>query len=230
MLEWVYRRAMQVKRFDSVIIATDNKKIYDYMHAIGAEITMTPEDLSSGTDRVAYVAQSLDAEVIVNVQGDEPLILPAVLDKLCVPFSEKDVMMATPITKIKSVDDLTNPNLARVIIDKKQNAIYFTRATIPFIRDSENRQNWIEHHQYFKQIGIYAYRREFLLHLTKLPQGNLEKAEKLEQLRVLENGYKIRTVYTDYHSLCVDTEEDLININDYVRQNKLTAEDRNGKL
>lgn len=230
MIEWVYRRACKVERFDSVIVATDSNIIYDHIISIGGRAMMTPEDLPSGTDRVAYAAKDMDAEIFVNLQGDEPLITPDVLEKVCDAFSDPQVRIATPVTKIKSVEDLTDPNLARVVLDHDGNALYFTRAVIPYFRDIEKYEDWLENYDYYKHIGIYAYRKDILLHLTSLDPGKLEKAEKLEQLRVLEHGYKIRTVITDYQSRSVDTKEDLIEMNEFISIHHLTMEEIDAKM
>jgi 3-deoxy-manno-octulosonate cytidylyltransferase (CMP-KDO synthetase) len=230
MIEWVYRRACRVSLFEKVVVATDDQRILDHMKKIGGNVIMTPEDMASGTDRVAYVAQEIDADVIVNLQGDEPLISSEVLEKVCVPFEDPQVNMVTPITRIKSTEDMTDVTLARVIIDKNKDAIYFTRATIPYNRDLENRDEWHQHHHYFKHIGIYAYRRNFLLEVSNLPPGKLEKIEKLEQLRVIENGYQITPVYTDYKSVCVDTPQDLQDINNYISEHNLTVDYSDGAM
>jgi len=228
--EWVNRRACKVEGFDTVIVATDSNIIYDHIISIGGRAVMTPEELPSGTDRVAYTAKDMDAEIIVNLQGDEPLITPDVLEKVCDVFSDPQVRIATPVTRIKSVEDLTDPNLARVVLDHDGNALYFTRAVIPFYRDKNKYEEWLHNHPYYKQIGIYAYRKDFLLHITSLEPGQLEKVEKLEQLRVLEHGYKIRTVISDYQSRSVDTEEDLIEMNEFISHHHLTMEEIDAKM
>jgi 3-deoxy-manno-octulosonate cytidylyltransferase (CMP-KDO synthetase) len=230
MIEWVYRRACKVEKFDDVIVATDNQIIFDHMTSIGGRVVMTPEDLPSGTDRVAYIAREIDAEIFLNLQGDEPLIVPDVLEKVCLVFEDPEVQIATPVTRIKSEADLTDPNLVRVALDHSGNALYFTRAVIPYFRDLDNYGDWLTNFEYYKHIGIYAYRKEFLLSITELEPGELEKVEKLEQLRVLENGYKIRTVITDYQSRSVDTNEDLKEMNKYIIDHHLTMEEVNAKM
>ena len=218
MIEWVYRRAMQVKQFDDVLVATDDQRIYDTVLQFDGKVIMTPEELSSGTDRVAWVAKSGDGNVYVNLQGDEPLINPQVLDHLCQVFSDKLVYMATPVKKINNFKDLTDPNNARVILDNNGDALYFTRAVVPFNRTAPDSRDWLNSGVYYQHIGIYAYRREFLLKLAALPPGKLEQVEKLEQLRVLENGYRIRTVQTEYESISVDTADELNDVNLFVKQ------------
>jgi 3-deoxy-manno-octulosonate cytidylyltransferase (CMP-KDO synthetase) len=230
MIEWVYRRACKVKRFGKVIVATDSQTIYDHIVSIGGRVIMTPEGLSSGTDRVAYLARDINAEIFLNLQGDEPLIVPEVLEKVLNAFDDPEVQMATPVVKIKSVQDLTDSNLVRVVMDREGNALYFSRGVIPYFRDLEKYEDWLKKHDYYKHIGIYAYRKDFLLHLTSLKLSQLEDVEKLEQLRVLENGFKIRTVMTDYESRSVDTKDDLIEINNFISDHHLTMEEIDAKM
>ena len=230
MIEWVYRRACKVERFDKVVVATDSQVIYDHIESIGGQAIMTPEDLPSGTDRVAYIARNINAEIFLNLQGDEPLISPEVLEKVCDVFINQDVQIATPVTRINSVEDLTNPNLVRVVLDHESNALYFTRAVIPYFRDLEKYEDWLANFEYYKHIGIYAYRKDFLLQLTDLKPGKLEQVEKLEQLRVLEQGYKIRTVITDYQSRSVDTQNDLSEINQFISDHHITMEEIDEKM
>ena len=218
MIEWVYRRAMQARQFDDVLVATDDQRIYDAVLQFNGKVIMTPEELSSGTDRVAWVAKSGDGNVYINLQGDEPLINPQVLDQLCQVFSDQSVYMATPVRKINNLKDLTDPNNARVILDKNGDALYFTRAVVPFNRNTPDAGDWLKSGVYYQHLGIYAYRREFLLKLAALPPGNLEQIEKLEQLRVLESGYRIRTVQTEYESISVDTADELNDVNFFVKQ------------
>ena len=230
MIEWVYRRACQVKRFDNVIVATDHPLIRDHILSIGGDARMTPEDLPSGTDRVAQVARNLDTDIVVNLQGDEPLIVPDVLEKVCAPFTDPGIRMVTPVTKFKSVQDLADTSLVRVVIDNQGDALYFTRAVVPYNRDANHYDQWLKEHPYYKHIGIYAYRKEFLLQLSEMPPGKLEQIEKLEQLRVLENGFRIRTVYADYTAMSIDTNEDLININNYVKTHHINMVDIHEKM
>jgi len=230
MIEWVYKRACKSDRFDDVIVATDNQKIFEHIASFDGHAVITPEDLPSGTDRVAYVARNINADIFLNLQGDEPLITQEVLEKVCRAFEDPEVEIATPVTRIETVADLKDPNLVRVVLDNQMNALYFTRAIIPYFRDLEKYEEWLDHYQYFKHIGIYAYRKEFLLRLTELQPGKLEQVEKLEQLRVLEHGYKIRAVITDYQSRSVDTEEDLIKMNNYIRNHQITVDEIDAKM
>ena len=170
---------------------------------------MTSSQHLSGTDRVAEAAENFDADVIVNIQGDEPLISPQAIDEVVEPFYHDDnVGMATLCRRAKTPEEIIDPNTVRVVFDNNFDALYFSRATIPFNRDL-NMADWLKNSPYYQHIGIYAYRKHFLAKLTKLPQTQLEKTEKLEQLRVLESGYKIRVVETLYNPVCVDVVEDL---------------------
>ena len=204
MLQHVYERASQARYLTSTIIATDDPRIFDAARAFGARVRMTRTDHFSGTDRVAEVASAENAEVIVNIQGDEPLIDPGAIDAAILPVAhEPEILMATLKKKIEDFSEITNPNVVKVVTDRAGDAIYFSRCPIPFDRD---RASDIP---YYKHIGLYIYQRDFLLEYSRLPVGPLEQTERLEQLRALENGYKIRVVETEYESLGVDTPADM---------------------
>jgi len=195
----------------NVIIATDDQHIYDEARRFGASVRMTRADHISGTDRVAEVASAeTAAEWIVNVQGDEPLIDPAAIDAAILPLlDEPAIFMATLKKRIEDPRETSDPNVVKVVTDRFQNAIYFSRSTIPHPRDETGGEPVV----HYKHIGLYVYKRDFLLRYPELPVGPLEKAERLEQLRALENGYKIRVVETDYESVGVDTPDDLERVN-----------------
>jgi 3-deoxy-manno-octulosonate cytidylyltransferase (CMP-KDO synthetase) len=202
MLQHVYERASQARYLTKVIVATDDPRIEDAARAFGAPVRMTRPDHVSGTDRVAEVASADNADIIVNIQGDEPLIDPAAIDAAALALvHENDVQMSTLKRRITDAADLDNPNVVKVVTDLAGNAIYFSRHAIPFARGGG-----VAH---YKHIGLYVYRRQFLLEYSSLPAGPLEQAEKLEQLRALENGFPIRVEETEYDSLGVDTPEDL---------------------
>ena len=202
MLQHVYERASQSRYLTKLVIATDDGRIYDAARSFGGLVQMTRADHLSGTDRVAEVASANSADVIVNIQGDEPLIDPAAIDAAALSLLEDDeVPMATLKKRIEDDEEISNPNVVKVVTDLSGNAIYFSRCPIPYARESG-----IAH---YKHIGLYVYRREFLLGYSQLPVGPLERAERLEQLRALENGYRIRVAETEYDSLGVDTPEDL---------------------
>ncbi|MBD3223607.1 MAG: 3-deoxy-manno-octulosonate cytidylyltransferase [Caldithrix sp.] len=224
MIQLVWQQAVKAFGADSVYVATDHPLIQSAVQKAGGMVIMTEEQLTSGTDRVAAAARSLPAEVVINLQGDEPFIDPELLKKLAKVFEDDEIYMATPIARIKNNEDLTNPNLVRVTRDAQDFALYFTRSVIPFIRDKADQNQWLNHCRFFKHIGIYAYRNEFLQKVTRLPRGYLEQAEQLEQLRVLESGFKIYTIETEYHSLSVDTQADLDIINHKLENGKITIE------
>jgi 3-deoxy-manno-octulosonate cytidylyltransferase (CMP-KDO synthetase) len=207
MLQHVYERASQARYLTSTIIATDNDAVYSAARKFGARVVMTSPDHLSGTDRVAEVASADNAEIIVNIQGDEPLIDPAAIDTAILPLvHDADVQMATLKKRIENPREITDPNVVKVVTDAQGDAIYFSRCPIPFVRQDAGGQALTP---YFKHIGLYVYSREFLLAYSALPVGPLERAERLEQLRAIENGFRIRVVETEYESLGVDTPEDL---------------------
>ncbi len=202
MLQHVYERASQARYLTKVVIATDDSRIYDAAREFGALVKMTRSDHMSGTDRVAEIASAETAELVVNIQGDEPLIDPTAIDAAIVSMhDDPEIPMGTLKKHIEDHEEVTNPNVVKVVTDRSGNAIYFSRCPIPYVRDGSA--------AHYKHIGLYIYRKDFLLQYSDLPVGPLEQAERLEQLRALENGYPIRVVETDYDSLGVDTPEDL---------------------
>jgi len=203
MLQHVFERASQARYITRIVIATDDQRIADEARHFGAPVTMTRADHPSGTDRVAEVASTYDAEFVVNIQGDEPLIDPAAIDAAILSLLDHSgCPMGTLKKKIEDPSEVTNPNVVKVVTDVKGCAIYFSRSPIPYVRGEEE-------FPIFKHIGLYVYQREFLLNYSSLPIGPLERAERLEQLRALENGYRIQVAETEYESLGVDTPEDL---------------------
>lgn len=214
MLECVYERVARATLVDRVIVATDDSRIEEAARSFGAEAIMTSPDHSTGTERVAEAAAREDAEIVVNVQGDEPLIDPSAIDLAIAPLLVGDsAPMSTLQKRISDARDLWDPNVVKVVTGRDGHAIYFSRSLIPFPRDAAGSGVKIEALPdgvaHFRHIGIYVYRRKFLLDYPRLPIGPLEQAEKLEQLRALENGYAIRVVETDYEAIGVDTPEDL---------------------
>jgi len=204
LLQHVYERACQARLPSRVIIATDDERIAAAARGLGAEVAMTRADHPSGTDRVAEVARSLEAEVIVNVQGDEPLIDPAAIDAATAPLIEDpSIPMGTLCCPIEEVEELANPNVVKVVVDRQGFALYFSRLPIPFVRDP--RAEAVR----YRHIGLYVYRREFLLRMAGLAPTPLERAERLEQLRALEHGERIRVVVVAHASPGVDTPEEL---------------------
>jgi 3-deoxy-manno-octulosonate cytidylyltransferase (CMP-KDO synthetase) len=206
MLQHVYERVSLARYLTNVIIATDDRRIFDEAQRFGAAVRMTRADHLSGTDRVAEVASAETADLIVNVQGDEPLIDPAAIDAAVLPLAEEPAIpMGTLKKRIEDQGEIDDPNVVKVVTDRFENAIYFSRSTIPYHRDKNAGKDVV----HYKHIGLYVYRRDFLLRYPGLPIGPLEKVERLEQLRALENGHKIRVVETEYESIGVDTPEDL---------------------
>ena len=224
MIQWVYERAAAAELIDKVIVATDNTEIQAAVQAFGGTVKMTSAELPSGSDRVAVVAKDEEAEVVINLQGDEPFISSDLLSRMVQVFANPEIEMATPIKKILNSNELSNPNLVRVVRDKMNYALYFSRSVIPFVRDIPDQDDWLKAHRFYKHIGIYAYRKNLLLKLTDHPQSSLEQSERLEQLRALENGIKIYTVETEYESIGVDTPDDLKLVNNLIANNKFNLE------
>jgi len=207
MLEHVFERASMARYLTSTIIATDDQRVFEAARGFGAPVRMTRPDHASGTDRAAEVASAEAAEIVVNIQGDEPLIDPAAIDAAILPLiHDREVVMGTLKKRIEDPREVTDPNVVKVVANRAGDAIYFSRCPIPYFRDPANPG------MHFKHIGLYVYRREFLLSYASLPMGPLERAERLEQLRALENGYPIRVTDTEYESVSVDTPEDLARV------------------
>ena len=172
-------------------------------------MVITSPEHQSGTDRCAEVAlQHTEYDVIINIQGDEPYIDPAQISKVASCFNEPGTQIATLVKKVQNEQELLNPNSPKVVVNKLSEAIYFSRSPLPYVRGQEQ-QNWLRHYTYFKHIGIYGYRADILQQITKLPVSSLEKAESLEQLRWIENGYKIKVAETELETYAIDTPEDL---------------------
>jgi len=208
MLQHVYERASLSRYLTQVTVATDDERIYDEAKRIGAPVRMTRSDHPSGTDRAAEVASADGAQLIVNIQGDEPLIDPGAIDAAVLTLLDHpDVPMGTLKKKITDRADINNPNVVKVVTALDGSAIYFSRHPIPYTRDDSTTDPAVSTTRY-KHIGLYVYRRDFLLGYSSLSRGPLEEAERLEQLRALENGFPIRVVETDYESMGVDTPED----------------------
>jgi len=205
MLQHVYERAGQARYLSKLLIATDDERVYSAARDFGGLVRMTRADHMSGTDRAAEVASAEDATLIVNIQGDEPLIDPDAIDAAVLSMIEdEEAPMSTLKKRITEEQEVANPHVVKVVTDLAGNAIYFSRCPIPHVRGADS--NGVAH---FKHIGLYVYRRDFLLRYSELPVGPLEESERLEQLRALENGFRIRVVETEYDSLGVDTPEDL---------------------
>jgi 3-deoxy-manno-octulosonate cytidylyltransferase (CMP-KDO synthetase) len=208
----VYQNALECGALKKVFVATDDKRIADVCRQYNAEYILTGQ-CNSGTDRVYEASRELDFDVIVNVQGDEPLITKDAIYDVLAPFENPDVSVSTLKTEIENENDIINPGVVKVITDKNDNAIYFSRYPIPFLRD---RQAFV----YFRHVGIYAYQKEALKAFYSLPESSLEKAEKLEQLRLLENGIKIKVLKTDYKGIGVDEASDVFKVEELIKSDE----------
>lgn len=212
MIEHVYRRTCEAQTVDRVIVATDDQRIFAAVQAFGGEVMLTRDDHPSGTDRLAEVAAAIEGDLIVNVQGDEPLISPQMIDQAVRPLLEDvGLQMGTLCSRIDSVDDYLNPNVVKVVCDQQHRALYFSRAPIPHSRDipASELPTRVAELGAMRHIGLYVYRREFLLQYPQLPQTRLEMLESLEQLRAMENGVQIYVATTELDCHGVDTPEDL---------------------
>jgi 3-deoxy-manno-octulosonate cytidylyltransferase (CMP-KDO synthetase) len=227
MIQYVYEGVCQSKLIEGVIVATDDQRIMEVVRQFGGKAMMTSPEHFSGTDRVAEVARKIASEIIVNVQGDEPLIRGAIIDKAIRPLLTDDTLpMSTLMTRIEDVKDWLNPHIVKVVVDQRGYALYFSRSPIPFPRDLQIER--LESNPFgtkrplpkrvFKHIGVYVYRRKFLLHFARMKPTPLEKLEKLEQLRALENGHRIKVTAVDYEPICVDTPADLQKVEAFLSQ------------
>ena len=223
MIQRVYEQT--VKAFPNACVATDDKRIYDAVKAFGGKVVMTSSSHNSGTDRcyeawANYEKESGESfDVVINVQGDEPYIRPEQLMQLGQCFEDPAVELATLVKRVKDKEELFNPNSPKVILDKDNNAIYFSRTPIPYSRDVEITEEYVKETPFYRQIGLYGYRTSTLAKICAMPQSFLEKTEKLEQLRWIENGLRIRVAETQYETHAVDTLEDLVFINSKIDWN-----------
>ena len=207
MIQHVYERVAKAQALPYVAVATDDERIFAAVKNFGGNVVMTATTHRSGTDRISEAVQSLNLSadaIVVNIQGDQPIFEPVQIDEVIQPLIDDPVVvMSTLIYKIILDEEISHPHAVKVVFDSENNALYFSRATIPYVRDKKLKTDYYKHH------GIYAYRRDFLDTFTKLPEGKLEKLEALEQLRALEYGYKIKVVITPYDSVEVDNQQEL---------------------
>ena len=202
-IQHVYEMARKAKMLDDLIIATDDERIVKVVTGFGGKVALTSVDQPTGTDRLAEVVNPIDVKIIVNVQGDEPLVHHTMIDQLISTMLDDDsIDMATVIKRIEDTNEIMDPNIVKVVIDKKGFALYFSRSPIPFERDAKAKN-------FYKHLGLYAYTKDFLFTFTNLPKSELETVESLEQLRVLEHGYKIKTIETKFETVGIDTPEDI---------------------
>ncbi|MGL5100672.1 MAG: 3-deoxy-manno-octulosonate cytidylyltransferase [Fusobacteriaceae bacterium] len=215
MIQWVYKRALK-SNLDRVVVATDDLRIYDEVIKFGGEVILTSETHPNGTSRIAEVCEKIEGyEVIINIQGDEPLIEPDMINSLIDAFrEEQELVMGTLKHRITKMEEIENPNVVKVVTDRKDYAIYFSRSIIPYPRELDLKN-------YFKHVGIYGYKSEFVKAYARMESTPLEKSESLEQLRVLENGYRIKVLETPYAIVGVDTQEDLERVRKIIREENL---------
>ncbi len=211
MIQHTYESSKTSRLLNEVIIATDDERVAEVSRNFGARVFITPKDIATGSDRIAYVAKQLPGvEIIVNIQGDEPFIQGIMIDQAVEPLLfDLSVNVSTLAKKIETVDDLKSPAVTKVVFDYNNFALYFSRSPIPYVRDAKTMYDHITKADIYKHIGLYVYRRDYLLRFTGLAPTDLEQIEKLEQLRMLENGFKIKVVVTNYENLAVDTPDDL---------------------
>ena len=216
MIQHVYERVIASKKVNEVFVATDNRRIAEAVASFGGKSVMTSSSLKSGTDRCAAVARKKRADIVVNIQGDEPVISPKTIDAaISVLLKSKKNVMSTAAVMVHDHDILFSGNVVKVVTDMSGNALYFSRNTIPFLRNV-HQNDYLTHHRFLKHLGIYVYRNNFLQKLTVLKETPLENAEKLEQLRVLENGYKIKVAIVDDDTISVDVPSDIIAVEDFL--------------
>jgi len=228
MIRWVYERARKARSVDEVWVATDDERIHKTVESFGGNSRMTSTEHQSGTDRLAEIAKEMDWDLVVNVQGDEPLLDATMVDAVVDCLRKNPaVRMATVKQKITSLDDLLNPDIVKVVSDRDGYALYFSRAPLPYFREAwqsiDSMSNVPLSFSIFKHIGLYAYTREFLLLFSGLEQTPLEKTEKLEQLRALENGFKIKVITCESDSMGVDSPEDLEKVRHMVKAQGLSC-------
>lgn len=212
MIRRVYEQATQSSRLARVVVATDDPRIFEHVQAFGGQVVMTSPNHQSGTDRCFEALQYLEEvyDYVINIQGDEPFIQPSQINRLASVLNGQ-TQLATLVKVIEEEATLFNPNTPKVLLDHRRNVLYFSRQTIPYLRGIEP-ADWLTHHTFYKHIGIYAYRKDVLAQITQLPVSSLERAEALEQLRWLENGYPINAVITPDDSHGIDTPEDLVKV------------------
>jgi 3-deoxy-manno-octulosonate cytidylyltransferase (CMP-KDO synthetase) len=209
MIQRVYERAREATLLNDVVVATDDHRIEEVVRRFGGRVMMTPSDLQSGSDRVAAASQQIPGEIYVNVQGDEPLIAPTMIDAAVrVILEDPKALVGTLAKRISDPADLLNPGIVKVTIDKGGYALYFSRSAIPYVRDEHDPVQWLDHGIFYKHVGIYVFRAEVLKAYSTMKESMLEKSEKLEQLRILENGIRMKVGITNDDSFPVDTAED----------------------
>lgn len=216
-IQRVYEQVSKV--LEDVYVATDDQRIFEAVEAFGGRAVMTSTNHKSGTDRIQEAITKIGGEwdVVVNVQGDEPFIQASQIETVCRCFDDSETQIATLGKPFNDMDSVNNPNSPKIVIDNRQYAMYFSRSVIPFVRGKE-KETWLQHYPFLKHVGLYAYRTNVLSEITKLPQSSLELAESLEQLRWLQNGYRIKVGITDVETVGIDTPEDLARAESFLKE------------
>ncbi len=215
MIQHVWEGAKKSKLLNDLIIACDDERVRDKAKSFGAKAVLTSPEHKSGSDRIIEAVSSLNFDIVINIQGDEPLVHPSMIDGLAkAMLDDKACVMATVIKPLDDLKEIEDPNVVKAIVDHKGYAIYFSRSVIPYNRDKAD----VKSIGYYKHLGLYAYRKEFLMNFKNLPASRLEKTEQLEQLRVIQAGYKIKTVETPYNTMAVDTADDLKRVEEYLKK------------
>ena len=220
MIQHVWERAKQALLLDDLIIACDDQRVADAARAFGAKVVLTAKGHASGTDRITEVINPLDVKVVINIQGDEPLIHPTIIDNVArALLDDESISIATVMQKIEDLSLINDPNVVKVVVDRNNFALYFSRAGIPFRAANSEVKSPV----YYKHIGLYGYTKDFLFTYRNLPVSSLEKIELLEQLRVLEEGFRIKVIETKYDTIGVDTPQDLAKVTQYLTKEKHNA-------
>lgn len=215
-IQHVYEKVAAV--LEAAYVATDDERIYDVVKSFGGQVVMTRTDHKSGTDRIEEAIEKIGGEwdVVVNVQGDEPFVAKSQLDTICHCFDDSTTQIATLGKPFESMEAVQNPNSPKIVVDNMGFAMYFSRSVIPYVRGKE-KSSWLTHYPFLKHLGIYAYRKDVLRQITQLPQSSLEIAESLEQLRWLQNGFKIKVGTTDVETVGIDTPQDLERAEEFLK-------------
>lgn len=215
-IQHVYEKVAAV--LEAAYVATDDERIYDVVKSFGGQVVMTRTDHKSGTDRIEEAIEKIGGEwdVVVNVQGDEPFVAKSQLDTICHCFDDPTTQIATLGKPFESMEAVQNPNSPKIVVDNMGFAMYFSRSVIPYVRGKE-KSSWLTHYPFLKHLGIYAYRKDVLRQVTQLPQSSLEIAESLEQLRWLQNGFKIKVGATDVETVGIDTPQDLERAEEFLK-------------
>ena len=216
MIQHVYERALQVAGVAEVWVATDDPRVEQAVQAFGGKAIMTRTDHESGTDRLVEVMHKVEADIYINLQGDEPMIRPQDVETLLQGMRDDPALPVATLCHAISAEEATEPSTVKVVVNTRHDALYFSRSIIPFQRNAD-KEDWLKGHTYYKHIGLYAYRTEVLKEITALPQSSLELAESLEQLRWLENGYKIKVGISDVETIGIDTPQDLKHAEEFLK-------------